>query len=559
MSDAPRFAPHGQRFAWPVALLIAGLIMPWLVIFVALPPALQNFPINDDWAFAKAFRGWLEGRGLNYQGWASMPLWGQFAWAWPWTCALGLSHVTLRISTIVLSWLGLWAFYDLLYQRGMPRRIAALTMLALAWTPYMMLLSGSFMTDVPSLSFCLIALALYARAIRDYDLRILVWATVPALLATTTRQNAIMAPLAALVLLGRDERCRQDPLWWLIVSLPAVVCIFCHQWFIQRPDTVPRRPVLLGPGDMLLYAYVIVQFIGVFLWPLLALVRGRGAWWRWALCLGIMVAAQGFFYGFRFSENNVGLFPYLDVWFPEALQVQGYYVAGAQPPLYMSTALRATLTVLGILGGAELLSRLIDFVRARPGLDILTAFTILQALLLFASKPLYDRYVFVLLPGVFALVVAAGDHSRLRPALGSMLIVASGLLSVALTHDWLETNSARWRIATRATQHGLEAREIDGGREWVGWHSLAKARMRNPPRFAELPRGVNYWRDQYEFPDLPGTYAVSFRSEIYDLEQHLVPTRKIDSEAYWLWLSPHEREVFLLKYAPQPETNPPRG
>src|SRR5438270_13165983 len=129
MSDAPRFAPHGPRFAWPMALLIAGLLLPWLAIFVALPPALQNFPINDDWAFAKAFRGLLEGPGLSYQGWASMPLLGQFAWAWPWTLALGLSHVTLRISTIVLSWLGLWAFCDLLYQQGMSRRIAVLTAL----------------------------------------------------------------------------------------------------------------------------------------------------------------------------------------------------------------------------------------------------------------------------------------------------------------------------------------------------------------------------------------------------------------------------------------------
>jgi hypothetical protein len=540
-------------------LFFAVLILPWLVIFVALPPAHQNFPINDDWAFAKAFRGLVEGRGLNYQGWASMPLLGQFAWAWPWTLVLGLSHVTLRISTIVLSWLGLWAFYDLLRQHSMPRWIAVLAMVALAWTPYMMLLSGSFMTDVPSLSFCLIALALYARAMRSCNLRLLLWATIPALLATTTRQNAIMAPLAAMIVLARDERCRQDALWWLIVCLPAAVCIFCHQWFVQRLDTVPRRPVLLGPREMLLYVYVIVHFLGVFLWPLLALVPGRGPWWGWALCLGLMVAGQGFFYGFSIGENNVGLFPYLPVWFPEALQVQGYYIAGVQPPLYMSTGLRAILTVLGIVGGADLLWRLIDYVRARPGLDILTVFTILQALLLFASRPLYDRYIFVLLPGVFALVIAAGNFSRPRPALGVMLIVASGVISVALTHDWLETNSARWRVATDAVNQGVDAREIDGGREWVAWHSPVNARLRNPPRIVSLPRGLNWLTDQREFDYLPGTYAVSFSSVVYDLEHHPIPSRIVNSETYRLWLSPQERKVFVLKYVPTPDARPPGG
>jgi hypothetical protein len=536
------------------------LFLPWLVTFIALPPALQNFPINDDWAFAKAFRGLVETRELNYQGWASMPLLGQFAWAWPWTLVLGLSHVTLRISTIVLSWLGLWAFYDLLGQQGMPRRIAALTTLALAWTPYMMLLSGSFMTDVPSLSFCLIALALYARAIQGYNLRLLLWATVPALLATTSRQNAIMAPLAAMTILALSERCRQDPLWWLIIALPAVVCICCHQWLIQRADAVPRRPVLLGGGWMLQYAFVIIHFIGVFLWPLLVLVPGRGPWWKWVLCLGLVVAAQGYFRGFGIKENNYALFPYFDVWFPEALQVQGYYIAHRQPPLIMSTGLRAALTVLGILGGAELLSRLIDFIQARRGLDILTTFTVLQALLLFASSPLYDRYIFVLLPGVFALVVAAGDTLRPRVRLGTLLIVASGIISVAVTHDWLETNSARWRIAERAVdRYHLDPREIDGGREWVGWHSQARARLRNRPRFPELPRGVNHWSDQLDFPQLPGNYAVSFRSEVYDLEHNVVPVGVIDSEVYRLWLSPGERQVFLLKYTPKSESSRPAG
>jgi hypothetical protein len=557
MSDAPGLALHEQRPTWPIVVLGAGLILPWLVIFVALPPWLQNFPINDDWAFAKAFRGLLEGRGLNYQGWASMPLLGQFAWAWPWTKALGLSHVTLRISTIVLSWLGLWAFYDLLSQQCVPRRIAVLTTLAMAWTPYMMLLSGSFMTDVPSLSFCLIALALYARAVRGYSLGLLLGATVVALLATTNRQNAIMAPVAAMIILAKDERCRQDPLWWLIIGLPAVVCVFCHCWFIDRPDTVPRRPVLLGPRQVVLYGYVIVHFIGVFLWPMVALVPGRGPWWRWALCLGLMVAGQGFFYGFSIRDNNVGLFPYLAVWFPEALQVQGYYIAGVQPPLYMSTGLRATLTILGLFGGAELLSRLIDFVRRRLGLDILTTFTILQALLLFASTPLYDRYIFVLLPGVFALVIAAGDHSRLRPALGALLIVASGFLSVALTHDWLETNSARWRVANDAVAAGVDPREIDGGREWVAWHSPVMARLRNPQRFIALPRGLNWWTDQSEFDYLPGTYAVSFSDIVYDVEHHAIPSRKVSTETYRLWLAPQERKVFVLKYAPPSEARPP--
>ena len=43
-----------------------------------------------------------------------MPQLGQWLWACPFVWLFGPSHVTLRLSTLVLSWLGLAAFYDLL-------------------------------------------------------------------------------------------------------------------------------------------------------------------------------------------------------------------------------------------------------------------------------------------------------------------------------------------------------------------------------------------------------------------------------------------------------------
>src|SRR5262249_48522772 len=100
---------------------------------------------------------------------------------------------------------------------------------------------------------------------------------------------------------------------------------------------------------------------------------------------------------------------------------------------------------------------------------------------------------------------------------------------------------------------------IDGGREWVAWHSPVNARLRNPPRFVPLPRGLNWLTDQGEFDYLPGTYAVSFSRAVYDVKHNIIPSRIIASETYRLWLSPQEHKVFVLKYVPTPDARPPGG
>src|SRR5438105_4358271 len=86
---------------WPIAPLIfciLGSAAAWLLLFSAIPPSDQDFPLGDDWAFARSFFR-LAGRGhvLDYANWASMPQFGQWAWAWPFCQLLGYSHVTLRI------------------------------------------------------------------------------------------------------------------------------------------------------------------------------------------------------------------------------------------------------------------------------------------------------------------------------------------------------------------------------------------------------------------------------------------------------------------------------
>jgi hypothetical protein len=594
-------------------LLAVCLVLPWIIIFVSVPPGVQNFPINDDWAFSKGLRDLLDGKSLLhdrppdavYQGWSSMPLFGQWLWALPWVSIFGFSHATLRLSTIVLSWLGLWAFYDLLRQQGLCQKIAVFTTIALAWTPYMMFLTATFMTDSTTLSFSLIALAFYNRALKHENLHLLIWATVAALFGTTTRQSTIMAPAAAAIMVASHPQARRQAGWWVALAVPVAICIALHRWCAHRWDTMPRTARLIPIEQIRRGPYYILHFMGLFTLPVLIMVKGRFSYLRWGLSLGLTAAAvvaigldcytpQASVPGLQWPQwlqpltwlhwfERLPWFPYLKEWFPESMQVQGFGLAGL-PAMYMSMPYRIVLTVLGIAGMVALLPRMIDWL---PGLgkpasgsphavscwrhpDILIVFTVLQLVVLSLSTFVYDRYFVTLVPGFFA-IAAIVDRGQLvfRPWLGVSALAASVILSTAVTHDMLETHSAIWRLGNRAVQNGvasdgmvkLKPQEIDGGMEWDGWYSPRPARWRYSHQVPSV-RGLNWEFNQINWDRLSGFYAISLASpDDFRCRSIFMPARTVDEEPYTLWAPPEHRQAYLMKEDPAlyPSAAPDRG
>ncbi|HWF18200.1 MAG TPA: hypothetical protein VG754_02990 [Verrucomicrobiae bacterium] len=123
---------------WPV--LVSGLA--WAVIFLAIPPDRQDFPLGDDWAFSHSAIWFAHGLGIHYVKWASMPQLGQWLWSWPFLHIIHWPHVALRLSAIVLSWLGLAAFCDLLRLENVPERVAAFAACVLALDPLFFISQG---------------------------------------------------------------------------------------------------------------------------------------------------------------------------------------------------------------------------------------------------------------------------------------------------------------------------------------------------------------------------------------------------------------------------------
>jgi hypothetical protein len=460
---------------------------------------------------------------------------------------------------LCLSWLGLWAYYDLLKKDGIPAPQAALAVATLAFNPLFLLLQGTFLTDVPALSLALIALALYQRALDSAQTGVLAIAAAIAILAAATRQNTLgIVPVVAMLLWRRTPLSRR-PEWWIMVLLPAVVGLGVHTWFQDRADVRAIVPRLPPPHMMVLLPFLIAHFCGLAALPVLALSPRPRARMPFLLALAVVVAGAGYWMVFGAVKQTVpflpygGLFPYYENMLTPWGAFAGSPFTGplevGDRPLVLGIPLRIGLTILGCLAAARWLAGIVERRRASAdslpacggglgwgnGTSTLTLFTLWQVPFLLAVPEFYDRYLLVLLPGALAVTLPAPPAPRWRRALAIGLALVFAAVSAALMHDWLSWNSARWTLGRRALAQGIAARDIEGGFEWDGWYAPEGRR----PLTAGPPRGLTLPFTHRKFPHVTGRFALSFSP---------VPgTITRDSEPYTLWLAPGPRRFWLLE------------
>jgi hypothetical protein len=538
-------AMASMRQLLPLAWVLAASAIVWAFLFALFPPSQQNFPLGDDWAFIRGFLAWSKGQGIHYLKWASMPELGQWVWAFPWTWAGGDHIVILRLSTIVLSWLGLLAFYDLLQQYRVPAGRAAFTVACMAFSPLFFLLEGTFMTDVPALSFSLIALAFYERALRDRKLATLTAATVVGLLAVTTRQNAIAVPLAAGILLSRDHMLRRCFTWWAMLALLVLVGIGLYAWFQSRRDILPVAPTWKPILVYFLTPFILVHYLGLAVLPMLLLKPRPRSWLAFAMGTILVAIAVAVW---RSNLEVEGMRPFMPTYdlmglFPFSIPILGPYgpFAGqfilGNGPLLADWNLRLGLTILGCFTGGMLLARL-DTFEKRARWNGLVWFSLLQVPIILTAPKFYDRYFLFLLPGVlYATALVPTPTWGLR-LVASATLVLSGALSLALMHDWLEWNRARWAVGRSAV--GIHPWQIEGGLEWDGWFAPGPGAPEPPEGLAKNSNIRLVSSYDFHFWHVIGDYGLGFK----------IPegAHAIRTAPFHLWLVPGQREFYLVQY-----------
>jgi Dolichyl-phosphate-mannose-protein mannosyltransferase len=434
----------------------------------------------------------LETGELRMLEWSAHYPLAQILWGALFSRLLGFSFTALRLSTLVLAWAGLLAFYGTLREVGVRPRLAGLGTLMLWGNPVVFVLSHSFMTDVPFVSLMNAALFGYGRWAKRGRTGDLSLGSVAALLACLIRQpGAALAliPLAYLLLARVAGGARRPLPWaqriWLLVPCLGVGLTF---WWIHAVHGETR--VALEKARMLRLIFAIDRWGGVYtrellhalmhlglvLWPLAWVAFGRlstravaGASAAVAVLSGLILWQEGGL------PDPLGV---MLTW--DALGHARVLIAGEIAHRQLPRWGQAVMLGVSLSGAAGLVAVLWERLRQWPhGIrapdTVLLLNLLLQTLLFEALWLYYDRYYLPLLPGLIALLLARLRSTKAVVTVGIAGVLLWGAIAVTGTIDQWRYHRTVVEARDWLLRRGVSAEHIDAGYALTGWWLYAHA------------------------------------------------------------------------------------
>ncbi len=486
------------RTEWRVVLILAL----WFVAVAMAIGVYREVPVIDDWTYAWSVERLLNDGRIEVLDWSAVYPLSHSLWGAAWSLVFGFSFVTLRLSTLALSLLATCALYLTLRELEARPRVALLGALTVAANPVVLLLSSSFMTDVPFVASTLMALLCYTRAMRRGRIHLVWWGGAWACAAFLDRQIAIVTPLAALPLLmprPHSELKRSAVLLALGATWGAMLVCSLAMMSIVRPTGEMMKLVdrleylLLVPVTTYVsYNLYIFSTIAFYALPaLLAMATVRRLWRRPTLFVATLSLAA-LMLGFT-GEIPVPLRP-SNTW--SLVEVGGSRgLINGLLPRSEETAIAIVLRGAGLLAfGLALMSlrwpeghsprlrwtaytsgpvfrRLLDAVNAismtpRIPLVIYLIAYVLVANVLWMYN---DRYLIVLLPIVVALALGGRQHGAEAPRLAWIAMAVFATVAVVGTRDALRFNQSVRDSWQALVDSGVRPSDIDAGYAWTGW------------------------------------------------------------------------------------------
>ena len=548
-----------RYWSFHVAKKSCGLLVIlflWLVCLTITHPLTANFPLCDDWSYARDVQHLLETGEFRYTGWESVTLVSHVLWGALFCLPSGFSFAALHLSTVVMAVLSIATSWFLAREVQPDLHFnSALVAALVAFNPLFFVHSHTFMTDISFMTLFLGSTFFGVRCLRFDKSSDLALAAILCAAATLVRQSGLAAALAFAVAYpmryGLSRRKLGRAFIPLLLSLLAMLVL--EHWLTSTRQVlfhnVQMRMLITNLFDPLHLAslvswhlYVAIIYLGLFLSPLLlpfffcsgkkkVLIFAFAALLISGLCwhTGKLMPLTGNV----LMRTGFG---------PLSLRDTSILHQNVLPSLPGGFWL--AVTVLGVVGGLALIARIVPLISIGPLHEfwpgrmperrcisvflLLTALAYLAPLLMLDHARFFDRYLLPLLPLLAAcLLMTTGvkGSSVTWRYLAVILLLAFGAFSVAGTHDYLAWNRCRWTALTEVqTSKGIGPERIDGGFEFNGWTMYQ-------PRWLIMPRKSWWWVKNDDF-------LVSFSPQPGYVIWRSYPYRR--------WLPPGQGVVMML-------------
>ncbi len=495
-------------------LPLLAILLIWVLMVILVNP-VGDFPLNDDWAYARPVKSLIEKGSLQFTGWQTVTLIAHVFWGALFCLPFGFSFTTLRLSTLLLGLVGALATYGLLREVKASRTIALIGTLTVLTNPLYFQLSNTFMTDIPFFAFSILSFLFLTRGIKRGKKTDILIGTLIACVATLTRQFGIIIPLsfgtAYLFKNGINKKTIRTALMPTILVIGTLIFYLWLQSVFGLSGSKILEVQAIGKltgGFYRLTRFMTINllngfiYLGLFLLSFLMIMAPNI--WK-TLCyrkrVWVYIAFSLFFIGAGgelFLTNK--LMPLLgNILFdiglgPVTLRDVSIFKFSHWPNA--SKILWIVITVAGLVGAASLVALIVlvflgllstnrnEEYRAKNWIIIFMASACVLYFGLITITILFDRYLIFLLPILMVIVVrilletTTFHHIKIRlSSLSTIMaigfIVFYGFFSVGATHDYLSWNQARWKALDYLKKEAhISPFDIDGGLEFNGLYKF---------------------------------------------------------------------------------------
>jgi hypothetical protein len=529
---APAAGRSGRDARFDRAALVGlTLLSIGLPLLVAWSGGALGIPRNDDFSYEGILFHWSQTGSLRFDNWPAMTLVGQLVLARPVVELLGARVTTLQILTTVIGAVGVCASYVLLC-RVTVRRVAVAAVLTTVLGPLWAPLAASFMTDVWAYTAIVLCLLVGCAGLSSEGRRrvtLLALSAAIGLVAVSIRESGFLAPLAVLGVAGWSFRLRSrrrsggpTATSWrkrdgLALVLMAVVLVTLVGLVLGWRASIPFggqsslktvRATLEDSSRIDIWdtvggpSFGALFTLGLLTLPATALVSPRKLIRRLrhapALAVGASLIAAAVAI-MALERGPVGNY---------VLRELGPSLTYGTPDDRLPTGVIAVLSAYScfvlVLCVITALARLIaarsrndspELVRRGRERAVLTTFSLFSVALMVVSgpfdQPIYDRHLLPLVPFVAVFIIVEGG---LRPFARERFVVAAcsilgvfAVLGLVFSTSTAVYDGSRWRAASDIVASGIEPLRVDGGLDWVGFHS------REPQRSPAIVNPQDSW------------------------------------------------------------------
>lgn len=468
----------GIRKIKDLLLISAIFALPMLLL-----EPLQNVPMNDDWTYAWPVQNLLDTGTLRILDWSTSINVAQILWGALFCLPFGFSFGALRLSTWAISLLGLWALYLLLLELGVSRRDSLIGTAVMGFSPFYLLFSFSFMTDVPAMTFSTWALFCIVKALGSGKRRWLIAGSVLSALAIGVRLTGVAIPvgLGAFLLFQRNPRFKKSLALLIVTVLPLLFTVGLLWWHSSHTDhrgdltwigaSLQGRTDSLKYGLGYLHKWLLVTVVysvaplGIFCAPLAVSIPKRSHYRGFLFVLAIVMIL----FSIGSLTGMVSLQKHGANWTLDDF-IASHRLVNGTVKYANSTVWHVTAGSLGVLFFCLALGPAIART-SFAGVVALRWFLITQAGLISVLWLWDARYMLPFVPALLAIMLCAAPIHRTKLALA--LIAVFVLVSAGEIHDEVHYNRALWSGVDHLLERGIPPSRISGGYMVNGWLQYA--------------------------------------------------------------------------------------